>query len=240
MDLVLERIELRARRRAPIDRRLIAVDRPADRVAMQPGPPMDLPHRQAAHEVQPPDLRPLLHPDHLGPPELALRKRAQDPQATGHRSGGPLFNRRRWPSFHPAPTPSELLSLGIPRITALRLAVAVTRRAKTAQCAATTRGCRVSRWPEPARVSREGLVSSGARECAEQAAQAAASAWRCSFSRLWVAVISRHSVRTAALPRRWKRSMPRLNLVLAEDRLDHLLALAVELAAALGRPRRGA
>ena len=33
--------------------------------------------------------------------------------------------------------------------------------------------------------------------------------------RLWVAVISRHSERAADLPRRWKRSMPRLNLVFA-------------------------
>ena len=71
---------------------------------MQPGPAMDLALRQPAHEVQPPDLRPLLHPDHLGPPELALRKRAQAPQTTGRPSGGPHFNRRRWPSFHPAPT----------------------------------------------------------------------------------------------------------------------------------------
>ena len=36
---------------------------------------------------------------------------------------------------------------------------------------------------------------------------------RQSFSRLWVAVISRHSERQAALPRRWKRSILRLNLV---------------------------
>jgi hypothetical protein len=34
-----------------------------------------------------------------------------------------------------------------------------------------------------------------------------------SFSRLCVAVISRHSERQAALPRRWKRSILRLNLV---------------------------
>ena len=37
--------------------------------------------------------------------------------------------------------------------------------------------------------------------------------WVWSLRRLWVAVISRHSERAAALPRRWKRSMPRLNLV---------------------------
>src|SRR5829696_7363104 len=45
------------------------------------------------------------------------------------------------------------------------------------------------------------------------AVQAAASVWRWSLSRLWVAVIRRHSVRTAARPLRWKRSIPRLCLV---------------------------
>ena len=48
--------------------------------------------------------------------------------------------------------------------------------------------------------------------------QAAAGAiwWRKSFMRLWVAVISRHSERQADLPRRWKRSMRRLNFVSAK------------------------
>jgi ATP-dependent helicase HrpA len=45
---------------------------------------------------------------------------------------------------------------------------------------------------------------------------AIASWWVCSLSRLCVAVIKRHSDRTADRPRRWKRSMPRLNLVLAK------------------------
>ena len=94
MDLVLEGIELGPRRRAAIDRRLVAVDRLADRVAMQPRPPTNLALRQALDEVQPTDLCPLLHPDHLGPPELALRKRAQAPRATGQHD--------RWPTFHPA------------------------------------------------------------------------------------------------------------------------------------------
>jgi hypothetical protein len=103
MDLVLERVQLRARPRALVLRRLVALDRVADRVAMQPGAPVDLPLRQAAHEVQPPDLRPLLHSDHLGPPDLALRKRTQ--ASEDHRTlqvahistgaGGPVFTRRR-------------------------------------------------------------------------------------------------------------------------------------------------
>ena len=50
------------------------------------------------------------------------------------------------------------------------------------------------------------------------AVQAASGAVVClwSLSRLWVAVISRHSERQAALPRRWKRSILRLNLVSAK------------------------
>src|ERR1039458_6920182 len=37
--------------------------------------------------------------------------------------------------------------------------------------------------------------------------------WLWSFSKLWVAVISRHSERAADRPRRWKRSMRRLDFV---------------------------
>jgi hypothetical protein len=37
--------------------------------------------------------------------------------------------------------------------------------------------------------------------------------WLWSLSRLWVAVINRHSARAADLPRRWKRSIRRLNFV---------------------------
>jgi hypothetical protein len=47
--------------------------------------------------------------------------------------------------------------------------------------------------------------------------QAAAGAvwWRWSLTRLCVAAIGRHSERQADLPRRWKRSIRRLNLVWA-------------------------
>lgn len=44
-------------------------------------------------------------------------------------------------------------------------------------------------------------------------APAAAIWWLWSFSRLWVAATNRHSDLAAALPRRWKRSMRRLNFV---------------------------
>jgi hypothetical protein len=54
-----------------------------------------------------------------------------------------------------------------------------------------------------------------------------------SFSKLWVAVMRRHSARQAANPRRLNRSMRRLKLRVGEHRLDHLLALAVELVAFL-------
>jgi len=37
--------------------------------------------------------------------------------------------------------------------------------------------------------------------------------WLWSFRRLWVAVIRRHSERQTDLPRRWKRSIRRLNFV---------------------------
>jgi hypothetical protein len=60
---------------------------------MQPGATMDLALRQPAHEEQPPHLRPLLHPDHLGPPELALRSTS---------SGNPGHRTLKWPDFHPA------------------------------------------------------------------------------------------------------------------------------------------
>src|SRR5205085_10096509 len=104
VDLGLKRIERRPHRPASIDRWLAAADRPADRVAMQPRPATDLALRQTLDEVQPTDLGPLLHPDHLGPPELALRRRAQAPKATGQHAqvahfstgaGGPVFTRRR-------------------------------------------------------------------------------------------------------------------------------------------------
>src|SRR5262249_22104576 len=50
---------------------------------------------------------------------------------------------------------------------------------------------------------------------------AAASRWRCSLSRLWVALISRHSDETAALPLRWKRSIFAVVSLVREYRLGH-------------------
>jgi hypothetical protein len=61
---------------------------------MQPCPPADLALRQTLDEVQSTDLGPLLHPDHLRPPELALRRRAQAPK--------PPDDTPEWPTFQPA------------------------------------------------------------------------------------------------------------------------------------------
>ncbi len=109
-DPVLERIELRPRRLPLIPRRLRRRQRPRDRVAMQPRPPADLPARQPLDPVHPPDLRPLLHADHT-PSSSPIARSNEGPDPAGRTDpapGGPLFNRRRWPSFQSAPTCHEL------------------------------------------------------------------------------------------------------------------------------------
>ena len=88
------------------------------------------------------------------------------------------------------------------------------------------------RFRDSRRVSRKGVSAAGPRgrgsgahggpieppSCNPEAgaaadAQAVASWCRWSLRRLWVAVNSRHSDLTADLPRRWKRSAPRLLLI---------------------------
>jgi hypothetical protein len=61
VDLILKRIELRARRRAPIARRRRRAQRRPHRVARQPRPPRQLLDRDTAHEVLPAQLSPSLH-----------------------------------------------------------------------------------------------------------------------------------------------------------------------------------
>lgn len=56
----------------------------------------------------------------------------------------------------------------------------------------------------------------GDRACRVVQAAAGVVWWRWSFRRLWVAVISRHFERPAALPRRWNRSARRLCLMCAK------------------------
>jgi hypothetical protein len=177
---------------APCREGLVA-DRPADRVAMQPRPTPDLALREALDEVQPTDLGPLLHPDHLGPPELVLRTRAQAPKTTGRVLRWPTFNRRRWPSFHPAPTPfgparqrchrRETRDQRVRRFALSRLATCLARtdssgiasaRQRSASAGSTKRdGVRGSEVPrswtrEPCRPDLEGLrtVASGSPPCA--------------------------------------------------------------------------
>ena len=58
-------------------------------------------------------------------------------------------------------------------------------------------------------------ATSGSRHRTSRQAIAGLIQWACSFSRLWVAAWNRHSERAAALPRRWKRRNPRLNLFCA-------------------------
>src|SRR5215213_7606086 len=79
---------------------------------------------------------------------------------------------------------------------------------------ATRLGCRVS--PATVGVGRQRVrFRPAARGGGGRPGQAAARTWRWSLRRLWVAVISRHSVRTAPRPRRLKRSRPRLNFIWA-------------------------
>jgi hypothetical protein len=76
---------------------------------MQPRPARDLPDREPTHEVQPPNLSPFLHSIHLALPRSLCADKPRGPQTTGH-THGPAFNRRRWPSPHPAstnPPPSQ-------------------------------------------------------------------------------------------------------------------------------------
>ena len=81
-------------------------------------------------------------------------------------------------------------------------------------------GCCVNAAPSgvPAGASVLSKQPGGRRSGARGGSQAAIGAAVCrqSFKRLWVAVISRHSERQAARPRRWKRSILRLNLVSAK------------------------
>src|SRR5581483_12117198 len=86
------------RPRPRVLRRHLALDRPRDRVAMDPGQLVDRPLRTLLHEVQPSDLGPLLHADHTPPPRPITLDQARlrdQPDTTDSAPGGPLFNRRR-------------------------------------------------------------------------------------------------------------------------------------------------
>src|SRR3954467_5313364 len=103
------RIELRHRRRPRIPRRRLGRQRPPNRLAVQPRPLADLTDRQPLDAVHAPDLRPLLHADHtLLLARSSRSSESPDPAGrTDPTPGGPLFDRRRWTTIHPAPTPFE-------------------------------------------------------------------------------------------------------------------------------------
>src|SRR4051794_7570891 len=80
-----------------------SMGRPADRVAVQASPPVDLAHREPTHEMQSPDLRPLLHSDQLVVPGSLCANEPEAPQTT-RRLRWPRIQPAQVPSFHPAPT----------------------------------------------------------------------------------------------------------------------------------------
>jgi hypothetical protein len=83
MDLRLKRVELRARRRTSIDRRLLRTQRAAHRVAIDPEPPSQLLDRHPAHEVLAPQLGPPLHVEHpFLPASIPLTEPGSAPHPT--------------------------------------------------------------------------------------------------------------------------------------------------------------
>src|SRR4051812_43567934 len=105
------RIELRHRRRPRIPRRRLGRQRPPDRLAVQPRPLADLTDRQPLDPAHAPDLRPLLHADHtLLLARSSRSSESPDPAGrTDPAPGGPLLDRRRWTTIHPAPTEATRL-----------------------------------------------------------------------------------------------------------------------------------
>jgi hypothetical protein len=85
---------------------------------MQPGAAMDLRIDRARSAAAAP-----AHwstPTTPGPPRLALRGRAEGLRTAGRGSCSPHFNRRRWSSFHPAPTRRGVLCSPDARVPRLR------------------------------------------------------------------------------------------------------------------------
>ena len=146
----------------------------------------------------------------LAPAHEAQRSRVSAGTASraSHASTRRLHSDRR-PTLRPATRPRQAAETG------------------ASQTAHQTRAHRLTlntlpRGRPPRRSSRRGgrLMPPAARWCACRASG------RCGWPSM-----SRHSDRTADLPRRWRRSIRRLNLVCANKGLDHALAFGVELAA---------
>ena len=112
MDLVLERIELRPRRRAGRARRLRRTQRRSDRIARQTRPPGELLDRDAAQRSAPCATRPTAphRPTPLAPASIATIERGSGSTRTPPptRPRGSVFDRRRGVSSHPAPTPRHV------------------------------------------------------------------------------------------------------------------------------------
>ena len=105
MDLVLERIELRRRRRPPIDRRRIRPQRPAHRVAIDPVAPRELLDRHAADEMLAAQLSPALHVQHpFLPASITVDQARVRTHPDDDASRGCIFNRQKGVSIQPAPT----------------------------------------------------------------------------------------------------------------------------------------
>jgi hypothetical protein len=106
MDLGLEGIELRARRRSLVTRRLRRAQRPPHRVAITPRTASQLLDRDAGDKMVAPQLRPLLHLQHT----LLLTRPTMNESGSPHpRTSPPTpvkgvhFQRRNRVSIHPAP-----------------------------------------------------------------------------------------------------------------------------------------
>ena len=113
VDLVLERIQLRARRRAPITRLLARTQRRAHRVVRQARPARQFLDRDIADEVLAPQLGLPLHVQH---PSLPASVATTKPASTASRSlrqrpRGSNFNRRNGVSFQSAPTARRISRL---------------------------------------------------------------------------------------------------------------------------------
>src|SRR6266568_7843551 len=98
VDLIRERIELRRSPRPRVLRRVSALDRAADGLALDAEASRELADRDLVDEVQPPDLCPLLHVQHTLPSWLVVCSpvaRLDFPDGLCPRRGGSLFERRQ-------------------------------------------------------------------------------------------------------------------------------------------------
>src|SRR3954451_1069615 len=101
---------------ALIARRLVRSQGPADRVEPQPGAALQLTDRDAPNEMQPPQLIPLLHADHVSSwPRPHRSSEAQTaPDATSTSRPGSTFNRSAGSAFSRNQHSEVLAAGGLP------------------------------------------------------------------------------------------------------------------------------